>query len=234
MQIANTLKEEIENEKFLEGSLLPTEEDLEKQFNASRTTIRNAIGLLEKLGYVIRKQGKGTIVQGFKTVQKLNYISSITETLEQKGMHVKTGTLSVRLVKPPLKIISNLNINENENVYLIQRVKIADDTPIAFINNYLLPSKVPNLEEKVQSLQHIGLYHLLEKEYHLKLHSAVETISVYLSGPLDIEIFNIPKNMPLFLTNRITYLDDGTIFESATSIIRADKYEFTVYLKGRP
>jgi GntR family transcriptional regulator len=157
MQIANTLKEKIENEKFLEGSLLPTEEDLEKQFNASRTTIRNAIGLLEKLGYVIRKQGKGTIVQGFKTVQKLNYISSITETLEQKGMHVKTGTLSVRLVKPPLKIISNLNINENENVYLIQRVKIADDTPIAFINNYLLPSKVPNLEEKVQSLHYTVL-----------------------------------------------------------------------------
>lgn len=115
-----------------------------------------------------------------------------------------------------------------------RRVKIADDTPIAFINNYLLPNKVPNLEEKVQILQHIGLYRLLEKEYHLKLHSAVKTISVYLSGPLDIKIFNIPKNRPLFLTNRITYLDNGTIFESATSIIRADKNEFTVYLKGRP
>ena len=53
IQIANTLKEDIENEKFTMGSLLPTEEELEKQFNASRTTIRNAIGLLEKQGYVI-------------------------------------------------------------------------------------------------------------------------------------------------------------------------------------
>jgi hypothetical protein len=42
-------------------------------------------------------------------------------------------------------------------------------------------------------------YRLLEKEYHLKLHSAVKTISVYLSGPPDIKIFNIPEIGRFFL-----------------------------------
>ncbi len=233
IRIADSVKEQIDNKVYDTGDLLPTEEELEKLFNASRTSIRSAIGVLENEGLVIRKQGKGTIVKAARTAQKLNSISSLTEAFEQKGVSLKTINLSIERIDPPPKIMKAFGVSEVEPVYLVQRTRVIANEPIAFVNNYLLARKVPRLEDRLQKLYNIGLYRLLEEEYGLKLHHAVESISVYISGPLESEILHVQERTPLFYSIRTTFLDDGTAFEYVTSFIKYDKYEYTVYLEGR-
>ena len=58
LKISNILKEEILNGVYQVGELLPTENELEKKYVTSRTTIRNALGLLEREGLVVRRQGR--------------------------------------------------------------------------------------------------------------------------------------------------------------------------------
>ena len=84
-EVYSKLKEELKEGIYPAGSLLPTESELEKIFHVSRTTIRKAISILSLEGYVKTKQGYGTEVLNIFTVQKLNQITSITETLRQKG-----------------------------------------------------------------------------------------------------------------------------------------------------
>ena len=158
IRIANSLKSDIETEYYQSGDLLPTEEDLEKKFKASRITIRNALSILKNEGLVLRKQGKGTIVQGPRTIQKLNYISSITETFEQKGKRVQTGNLSIEIMQAPPQVISALTLNDRDEVYRIQRTRIIDKVPIAFICNYLLKRVIPRFEEKIEMLHDIQLH----------------------------------------------------------------------------
>ena len=234
LKIARELKEEIESYFYKLGDLMPTELELERRFKTSKTTIRNAISILEKEGYVKRKQGKGTIIQDIKPTQSLNYITSFTETLKEKGIRVETGGLTVRKITPPFKVISALNISENDEVYLVQRTRIADGVPIAFMNNYIIASVVPNLNRKIENLKEIGLYQLLEQEYNLKFDKAIEKFNVYVSGPLESEILQLTEKIPLFHSVRTTFLDNGKAFEYVISIIRTDKFEYTVYLKGRP
>ena len=83
-EVYSKLKEELKEGIYPAGSLLPTESELEKIFHVSRTTIRKAISILSLEGYVKTKQGYGTEVLNIFTVQKLNQITSITETLRQK------------------------------------------------------------------------------------------------------------------------------------------------------
>ncbi|MDK2897128.1 MAG: GntR family transcriptional regulator [Candidatus Atribacteria bacterium] len=234
IKIYQTLKQEIAEGAFQIGDLLPSEDELEERFGASRTTIRNAVGKLENEGLILRKRGKGTIVQKNKTAQNLNQITSFTETLKEKGVPLETGSLTIELIPAPAKIISSLSLKRGEKVYLVQRTRIAKGVPIAFMNNYLLPRVVPNLERKKDLLRKMGLYQLLEEEYNLKLKRAVEVIEAYTSGPLEADLLQIPEKEPLFHTERITYLEDGTPFEVVVSVIRADKYEYKVYLEGRP
>ncbi len=234
LKIAGALEEEIKKGKYKEGDLLLTEKVLEKVFGASRSTIRNAISVLEKHGYLLRKRGKGTIVRQTKITQTLNYITSLTETFENKGMTVNTGMLSIRKILPSNEARASLKIDEGTPVYMIQRTRIVDDETIAFVTTYLPSSLVPELENQQEKLKSSGLYHLLEQEYHLVLKNAVETISMYRSGPIERDIFHIQEGMPLFRSERITSLEDGTILELGVSIIRADRYEFTVYLTNRP
>lgn len=233
-RIYRTLKEEIENGVYKVGDFLPPEDELEKRFGASRTTIRNALSELEREGLILRRRGKGTIVQEPKTAQNMNFISSFTETLREKGVQVGTGIVTIELIPAPPKVLAALNLEKGEKVYLVQRTRLANGIPIAFMTNYLLARVVPRLEEKKDALRRLGLYQLLEEEYGLVLKRAVETIEAYLSGPLEADILQIPEKVPLFHTVRITYLEDGTPFEMVISIIRADKYEYKVYLEGRP
>uniref|UniRef100_A0A7V4TK06 GntR family transcriptional regulator n=1 Tax=Candidatus Caldatribacterium saccharofermentans TaxID=1454753 RepID=A0A7V4TK06_9BACT len=233
-RISRTLREEIESGLYKVGDLLPSEEELERRFGASRTTIRNALGELEREGLVLRRRGKGTIVQEPKTAQNMNFISSFTETLREKGVQVGTGIVTIELIPAPPKVLAALGLEKGEKVYLVQRTRLANGVPIAFMTNYLLARVVPGLEGKKEALREVGLYQLLEEEYGLVLKRAVETIEAYLSGPLEADILQIPEKVPLFHTVRITYLEDGTPFEMVISIIRADKYEYRVYLEGRP
>lgn len=233
-KIYQMLKEEIGSGVYKVGDLLPPEEELEERFRASRTTIRSAMRELEKDGLVIRKRGKGTVVQEPKTVQNLNYISSFTETLREKGIEVTTGSITVEIIPAPSRVVVALGLEKGEKVYLIQRTRIANAIPIAFMTNYLLARLVPNLESKKEILRKKGLYELLEKEYGIRLYRAVEKIEAYLSGPLEADLLQMPEKMPLFHTVRITYLEDGTPLEMVVSVIRADKYEYKVYLEGRP
>lgn len=233
-KISRILKEEIASGFYKVGDLLPSEEELERRFGASRTTIRNALGELEREGLVLRRRGKGTIVQEPKAAQNMNVISSFTETLREKGVQVGTGIVTIELIPAPPRVLAALGLEKGEKVYLVQRTRLANGVPIAFMTNYLLARVVPGLEGKKEALREVGLYQLLEEEYGLVLKRAVETIEAYLSGPLEADILQIPEKVPLFHTVRITYLEDGTPFEMVISIIRADKYEYKVYLEGRP
>jgi len=232
-RIVDVLKKEIRSGSYKPGELLPTEEELSKQFGASRTTIRNAVGELEKESLVWRRQGKGTIVKDPKTAQNLNYLSSLSECLEERGLEITTGLLSISLAVPPPIVREELDLSEGVKVFRLQRTKIADGVPVAYINNYLLADSVPGLDQKIDFLKNRGLYQVLEAEYGLELHSCVETINVYLSGPLEAEMLQLVKTTPLFLSKRTTRLADGTLFEYVTSVIRGDIHQYTVFLTNR-
>ena len=64
LNIKNYLLEQIELNADKENFKLPSENQLVLKFNASRTSVRNALNLLVKNGLVYKVQGKGSYVNG--------------------------------------------------------------------------------------------------------------------------------------------------------------------------
>lgn len=60
--IANDLSNKINQGSYAPGTVLPSEGELQKIYQSSRTTIRNAIDLLVEKKQVIRKRGVGLFV----------------------------------------------------------------------------------------------------------------------------------------------------------------------------
>jgi len=234
-QVVEKLTSEISDGLYDVGDLLPTEEDLIKRFGMSRTTIRSAIELMEKEGFVVKKQGKGTIIKDRRIPQNYNFLSSLTETLAERGLSIETENVSIELLSPPESVKTALGIQDESEVYLVQRTKLLEGKPICFMRNYLVAKHVPRLEKYVNDLKSVGLYQLLEEEYGLSIDRAVDTIAIYCCGPLEYEILQLDEeHLPLFRNMRVTYLATGEAFEYVISIIRGDVYEIKVYLQGRP
>ena len=213
-----SIKRAIQEGSYKPGDLLPCEADLENMYAVSRTTIRKAISILAAEGFLDVKQGRGTMVLDTSTTQRLNSITSITETLIRRGYKVTT------------EVASALEVPIGTEVYLVQRVQYADGVPIAIIKNYLKTNELPGLQAKAGSL--VGLYNMLEKDYNIILTNATEHISAISADFTESQILRIPLNSPLLLVRRISCTEQGPI-EYASIKIVADKYEYSVYLEGR-
>ena len=62
MTVLEILKERIITGEYGLHTFMPTENELEKEFDVSKITIRKAIGMLENEGFVSKKSGSGTKV----------------------------------------------------------------------------------------------------------------------------------------------------------------------------
>ena len=60
-QIYRDLQFKICQGEYAPGALLPTESELEKIYGTSRAPVRQALGVLENEGLVVRRQGKGSL-----------------------------------------------------------------------------------------------------------------------------------------------------------------------------
>ena len=230
MIVYNSIKQKISDGDYSVGSLLPTEPMLEEQYNVSRTTIRKAVELLAQESLVIAKQGKGTEVLNYRTTQRLNYITSFSQTLEEKGYTIETRGLHIDELVPPKNILHALELQDNDSVYRIQRIQCYNGNPICLMTNYILKSIAPDIINNTESFT--SLYKLLEKKYNIKFDTAVENISARNSTYIEAQLLGMPVGDALLISKRISYMADKPVEYAHLKII-GDKYEFRTFLVGQ-
>ena len=228
--VYSILKQEIREGKYEAGKLLPPEHFLESRFEVSRTTVRRALELLARDGYVDAQQGRGTAVLDFSTVQRLNALTSITETLKSKGYEVKTKGMHIDLVEASVKVANALMVKEGERVVRIQRVQCANDQPVAIMTNYLLEELVPGIE--THNGRFTSLYEFLENNYHFVLTNAIEHLSASVADFSEAQILGVQVGWPLLISDRVTFSDNKPVEYSHTRIL-GDKYKYAIHLEGR-
>ena len=62
LQIVDKFKQRLTSGKLTPGERLPKEAEFAREFGVTRTTLRNAFGVLEKEGFIVRKRSAGTCV----------------------------------------------------------------------------------------------------------------------------------------------------------------------------
>lgn len=136
-QIVDLIKEKIETE-YLPNSKLESERKLTERYGVSRTTVRMALLELEKLGYIYRKQGRGTYVSDLFTKKEsigANY--SFTEHMKELGKKPETKILSIKLKKANKYFAQKMGLKLGEQIYKIKRLRLANGVPMMLERTYL-------------------------------------------------------------------------------------------------
>ena len=110
-QLANILREKILNGEFSAQDAIPSERHLEETYNLSRPTIRQAIDLLERQGYLYRVHGKGTFVSPPKLQKGMLELTSFSEDMRNRGLEPGQRILEFGIVTPSPKIAHQLGLN---------------------------------------------------------------------------------------------------------------------------
>lgn len=230
VRMYDALKKDIFNGEYGVGDYIPSEPELEKRFGVSRTTVRKAVDLLSREGFLSAKQGQGTRVLDYKTSQNLNTVSSFSETLRKKGYEVTSQGMQIDLAQASHSVAEHLGVEDGQKVVRIQRIQLADGKPIAIMRNFILPEKVPGIEKYVGKFS--SLYKFLEERYSLNIDEARDSIFARCADFGESAMLQIDIGSAILCMRRATYYHGEPVTADSISIV-GDKYEIDINMKGR-
>lgn len=222
IQIHNQIKKDIEAGKWKIGEKIPSERELAENFSVSRMTLRQAIQTLVDEGILERKIGSGTFVARKKVQEKMSGITSFTEITEAQGKVPTSKTVSYLITIPSLSESEKLNLDDNQKVLRMERIRFADDVPICFE-----VATVPLELVKDYDKTHItsSLYRTLE-ENGLIIGHAQQTVSAMLASERIADFLQLKKGDAILRLRQVSFLQDGSPFEYVRTQYAGDRYEF--------
>lgn len=225
-QLANILRENIANGKFGPHQPIPSERQLETLYSVSRTTIRQAIDLLVRQGFLYREHGRGTFVSPQKLQKGISELTSFSEDMKQRGLTPGQKILDIGYVPPPEKVRQRLELPAGcEQVLRIERLRLGDDVPMGLqISYYNLPEEASITRQELE--EYGSIYRLLQEKFHLIPTEADETLEVTLATPPEAALLQIEPGSPLLLSERTTYSQYRRVFEFVKILYRGDRYRY--------
>lgn len=232
-QLFGILRTKIENGEWEPNQSIPSERELEKTYNISRTTIRQALSLLDDYGYIYRELGRGTFVAPPKLQNSLHELTSFTGDMEERGLKPGHKILNLEYVEPPTVVRQQLELPDSVNkVLYIERLRYADDVPIGIHYAYLpLNENEPITEEEID--EYGSLYDLLQSKYNLIPAEADETLEATIADANEAKLLGINKGAPLLLIERTVWSQNRKTMEFVRILYRGDRYKYFVHLTRR-
>jgi GntR family transcriptional regulator len=227
-QLEESLKQQIESGILKEEEAIPSEREFADKFQISRMTVRQAINNLVSEGYLNRQKGRGTFVNKKKVEQELQGMTSFTEDMVSRGMTPSSKLLSFEILPADKKTAGDLLLAENDQVYKIKRIRLADGAPMALETAYIPVKHVPGLTEENSNQ---SLYRYIEENLMLSISEAKQEIEASIANIQEAEDLGIAEGAPILCMIRTSYLLDGTPFELVKSSFRADRYRFVHTMK---
>jgi len=230
-RLADIIKKKILDLEFAVGETIPTEAELQKEYSVSRPTIRQAIELLIKQGFLVRERGNTPYVAQAKLAHPVGTISSFTEDMLARNIAPSTRLISLCYKKPPKIVAKYLKVRNNEETVFLKRVRSANNEPILISNSYIPKKFVPDLVEK--GLPRESLYQTLERDYGIALFETDETVQAVVAEKEEAKLLNVKEGSPLLLVHRIVRDKDGVTVEYNSSVFRGDRFKYHKKLRGR-
>lgn len=228
IKIKQQIKSKIENSEWENGSKIPGEFNLAKQFSVSRSTVRKALDELERDGFVVRRPGDGTFVAIPKINQRLASLYSFSSEIRSIGYTPSTRIIDFVVISADPSILLHLQRPKSPLVYKIRRLRFANSIPFAIETSFIPCWLFPKLTRSL--VDEYGLYSAMMKSANIKPDCAQETYEAIIMSEIDAELLNcVPPAAALYLERTTTSGD--AVIEFCSSVVRGDMYKYNVLLR---
>ncbi|MEV6344012.1 GntR family transcriptional regulator [Actinoplanes sp. NPDC051851] len=227
-QLSRRMEESIERGEMVPGERLPTEIELAAALEISRPTIRRAIEELVDKGLLTRKRGVGTRVTDVQ-VRRRVALTSLHDDLAAAGRHPRTEVLRFEPDSVDRYAARMLGLPATERLVHVERLRYADDIPLAVLRNWLPPRFA---DITAESLATTSLYRLMSQR-NGKPAVAKQRITAKAASPTQARLLDIGHHTPLISMQRTAFDSAGAAVEFSDNLYRADHYAIDVTVFNR-
>ncbi len=202
-QVSAWIKEQIDNEALRVDDQLPSESKLGALFSVSRITVRRALQTLESEGLIYKRQGLGSFIRGPQVNQVLFRLTDFVEDMNAAGIRARSKVLLMEPVPATPRIARELDVEAEQQVLRLDRLRYGDDEPVAFDSTWL-PVFVAQLLSGSDLNKHT-IYSILEREFDIHICCSRYRIEA-VNAPNDVAgHLDIPWGRALLLIERTSY-----------------------------
>lgn len=227
LQLRDILLDLIEGELGPEQPI-PSERELAERYVVARMTVRQAVDALVVDGRLYKVAGKGTFVAKPKLDLQIR-LTSFTEEMARRGMVAASRTLAFGRMPASGHVARELEVAPGTCVVRYERLRYADDVPMAIEHTYLVETRVPGLADREPPT---SLYACLADRYGLVPDWGEDSIEAVAADAGQADLLDIPVGGPVLRTERHAYTG-GTLLDYSVLSFRADRYKLWVPL-ARP
>ncbi|MGL4488371.1 MAG: GntR family transcriptional regulator [Rhizobiaceae bacterium] len=227
LRVARRIESAIQRGLIKPGQALPSERDIAVMADISRVTVRKAVQDLVRSGLVEQRHGSGTFVtpKVERLEQSLSQLTSFTDDMARRGRAVTSLWLERGIFAPSPEETIALGLSPSDRVSRINRLRLADDTPLAIERASISESDLPD-----PGLVDVSLYAALQAN-HCRPVRAIQRISALSLDETDARLLDVDAGSACLRIERISYLPSGRVVEFTRSIYRGDAYDFVAELK---
>jgi DNA-binding GntR family transcriptional regulator len=227
IQLSGSFRERITSGEWSRGVQIPTEAELCESYDVSRTTVRQALALLERDGLLMRGRGKGTFVRGPSLTVAPRSVSSFSAELRDLGMTPGSRILATSVVAASADVAAEFDIAVGTELISLRRLRTADDRPIGIQHTMLLAERFSGLPGLLADDS--SLYQVLQDYYGVAASGATEVFKVTAVSHEDAKLLDCEPGQPAFQVVRVTF-DDNGVYERTFSILHGDRYQIRIAL----
>lgn len=225
LQIQRVLRRRIEAGEWEGGRPIPTEMELLAEFGVSRTTIREALGVLTREGLIVRHRGRGSFVRPRR--QRRQAVTNLI-----LGYRAQIKVVKVETTPAPAHIVGPLGVERDTPVTRLVRLEIVDGAPLAVVVNYMRTSLGKHI--RARDLTRISLLEFLHDRLGMRLGAIHQSIEARLPDVETAGLLDTDLTEPVLALRLVVRDRAGNPVEVSDAFYRADRYRYEVETRLLP
>jgi GntR family transcriptional regulator len=218
--------------KFQAGSQLPPEMELLQMMGISRTTLREALRILEEQRLIRKRRGLGTFVMERAIIKDMSQNFGITEMISQAGYTAGTRDFKISVEKATKTLAEKLNIPVESMAVVIERVRTANDIPIVFTRDIMPQDVLGRWTPTSQNLNGVSLYECLERLANIRIADGMASFTPVQANREIAEKLSIQRNALLLLIEQVDHDQNQRPVLYSAEYHLTDKFNFIIHRKG--
>ena len=207
---------------------LKAESVLAKELLVSRGVVRQALGLLEQEGLIIRVQGKGTFVAPTATAPRLTpQLLSFGELMERHSVRFSTIIVRRHVAVASAERAALLG---RVPVLSLRRLRSITEGPVALLDDHVALTRCQGLPDQIGKSD-VPLFTVLEQTYGLRIAWAERTFDASSAPTFVSRTLGVEERSPILSFEQVTYLDDGSALAYSKVWVRSDRYKLSTTLR---
>ncbi len=207
---------------YKEGDLLPSENELCNLYSMTRPTVRQALATLANEGYIIKHQGKGSIVNNLPREIGILSVSGTTSALGDRNLKTKIIVRPVLMPWPENFIFPLTELEIESGCVYMERVRLLDDIPVFYDISYLANINLPRITSR--QFENRSLFQILRDKYRIEIKGGEQRLRAIPASAKIGKFLNLKKDQPVLHLERRMETNNPGLFLYSSIFCNTAKY----------